>query len=234
MGLRNKFLKEDRPKAEKRKEKFLAASDADMNAQISAGSDGNAEASAYSPETTANERTGASANASADSVTKTEEKAAKKKSSTFSKLSAIWSVISALYVTVAVAWFIIKNGLDGVVPKVLLGMLAAFVAGYITVVAISASKNRENLNASKNAKTYKKCLKIFKAVTKVVFVAMSGVLLAGMNLNGLHGALQWVAFIATFVVALFQLVLMIVKMIFKARRKHIKEKYNVKKQTFKK
>lgn len=231
MGLRNKFLKEDRPKTEKRKEKFLAASDADMNAQISAGSDGNAEASAYSPETTAN------ASVPVDSergVAEADLKSAKKKSSAFSKLSAIWSVISALYVTVAVAWFIIKNGLDGVVPKVLLGMLAAFVAGYLVVIATSASKNREGMNASKNAKTYKKCLKIFKAVTKVVFVAMSGVLLAGMNLNGLHGALQWVAFIATFAVALFQLVLMIVKMIFKARRRYIKKKYNVKKQTFKK
>lgn len=231
MKLRNKFLSEDRPKAEKRKEKFLVSSDAGTNVQVNAGSDGNAEASAYSPETPAN------ASAPVDSergVAEADLKSAKKKSSAFSKLSAIWSVISALYVTVAVAWFIIKNGLDGTVPKVLLGMLVAFVVGYVTVVAISASKNREGMNASKNAKTYKKCLKIFKAVTKVVFVAMSGVLLAGMNLNGLHGALQWIVFIATFVVALFQLVLMIVKMIFKARRKHIKEKYNISKQTFKK
>lgn len=167
------------PKAEKRKEKFLASSNADTNVQINGYSDGNAE----TPVNTSVQEDSKINLAEEDSA---KEKSAKKKSSAFSKLSAIWSVISALYVTVAVAWFIIKNGLDGVVPKVLLGMLAAFVVGYVAVVAISASKNRENLNASKNAKTYKKCLKIFKAVTKVVFVAMSGVLLAGIFFAKIH------------------------------------------------
>ncbi len=144
------------------------------------------------------------------------------------KLSVVWTIISTVYAIVSTCTFVAKKWVDSAYAYALIPMLVVLVITFVVLVVLTF-KDKKKLQT--NVKNYKKILGIFKAFVNVFFLAISAVSMAGIA-TGETSLVKWIVFVATFFVALMQLVLKITKFAMKQVRKAVGKKYKVEMHKF--
>lgn len=147
-----------------------------------------------------------------------------RKATVINKVSAIWTLLTTLYAIASTCLFIAKGWLSNAVSIVLICVLAVYVVVFI-VLAVMTFKDVKG--GSKRIKTYKKTLKIFKAVANVVLLSITAVSMVGMSLNGFDAVAKLVAFIVTFVVAVIQLGLNVALLAMKLTKSYVAKRFKV-------
>ncbi|MDE7372564.1 MAG: hypothetical protein K2N18_00715 [Clostridia bacterium] len=147
-----------------------------------------------------------------------------KKATVLNKVSAIWTLLTTLYAIASTCLFIAKGWLGSAVSIVLICILAVYVVVFI-VLAVMTFKDVKG--GAKRVKTYKKLLKIFKAVANIVLLSITAVSMVGMSLVGFDAVSKWVAFIVTFAVAVIQLGLKIAMLAMKLAKSYVAKRFKV-------
>lgn len=147
-----------------------------------------------------------------------------KQMSTLQKFSTAWSFITALYTIIATSAFIVSGWIDSTLSYVLMGALALYIIVFCVLIGLGSQKPEK---ARISAKIYRRLLSIFKAFANLVFLVLTAVSMAGLAGNG-TGFGEWIAFGATFLMALVQFALKIAKFILKASKHSLSRKYSVK------
>lgn len=147
-----------------------------------------------------------------------------KQMSTLQKFSIAWSFITALYTIIATIAFIVSGWIESTLSYVLMGMLALYIIVFCVLLGLSSKKPEK---ARVSAKIYRRLLSIFKTFANLVFLVLTAVSMAGLasEESGFGG---WIAFGATFLVALVQLALKITKFILKVSKHSMSRRYKVK------
>lgn len=148
--------------------------------------------------------------------------------SALDKASIAWTVISTLYSVISVCTFVFKGWVDSTFSRVLIVMLAVYVAIFVALVVLVF---RNPKRAKGDIKTYKKTLGIFKAFVNVVYLALSAVSMASLALSETT-LVSWLIFGGTFLVAVVQLSLKIAQFAIKQTRKAIGKKFKVEITTY--
>ena len=147
-----------------------------------------------------------------------------KKATVINKLSAIWTLLTTVYAIASTCLFIAKGWLSNAVSIVLICILAVYIVVFI-VLAVMTFKDVKG--GAKRVKTYKKLLKIFKAVVNVILLSITAVSMVGMSLNGFDAISKLIAFIVTFIVAVIQLGLKIALFAMKMAKSHVAKRFKV-------
>lgn len=150
-----------------------------------------------------------------------------KQMSLLQKFSIAWSFITALYTICATIAFIVSGWIESTLSYVLMAMLALYIIVFCILLGLG-SRKPEKVKLS--AKIYRRLLSIFKTFANLVFLVLTAVSMAGLAGGGASNTSmgEWLAFGATFLVAIVQLALKITKFILKASKHSLSRKYNVK------
>lgn len=151
-----------------------------------------------------------------------------KQMSVLQKFSIVWSFITALYTIIATIAFIVSGWIESTLSYVLMAMLALYIIVFCVLLGLGSRKPEK---ARVSAKIYRRLLSIFKTFANLVFLVLTAVSMAGLAGGGVGSGTsmgEWLAFGATFLVAIVQLALKITKFILKATKHSLSRKYNVK------
>ncbi len=147
-----------------------------------------------------------------------------KQMSLLQKFSTAWAFISALYTIIATIAFIASGWIESTLSYILMGVLALYIIVFCVLIALGSRKPEK---AKISASVYRRLLSIFKAFANLAFLVLTAVSMAGLAGDGATFA-EWIAFGATFFVAVVQFALKITKFILKASKHSLSKKYAVK------
>lgn len=147
-----------------------------------------------------------------------------KKATVLNKVSAIWTLLTTLYAIASTCLFIAKGWLGGAVSIVLICILALYVVVFIGLAVMMFKDFR---SGAKRVKTFKKLLKIFKAVANIILLIITAVSTVGMSLGGFDAISKLIAFIITFAVAVIQLGLNIALLAMKLAKSYVAKRFKV-------
>lgn len=117
-----------------------------------------------------------------------------------------------------------KKWVESPVTYALIGILAALLIILIVAVAYTRSDTKRG---RRHLALYGKLIKLFKASVTIVFLVLSAIALAGVARSE-PGALGWLTFAVTFLIAALQLAFQITLLILNFYHKRVGKKYEVK------
>lgn len=146
-----------------------------------------------------------------------------KKRTRLQNFSFFWTLVSTLYAIVSVCIFIASGWVEHTLMYVLVGLLVAYIIAFVIMLSLLARKKDK---ASKHFKYYRKAIKIFKAISNVLLLAVTAVSMAGIAEGGMQ-LVQWLAFSLTFAVAVVQLGLKVAILITTVARQRVAKRFDV-------
>jgi len=151
-----------------------------------------------------------------------------KKASVVNRIGMLWTLLSTVYAIFSTCVFIARGWVPHTVTYVLIGVLCAYVIAFIVLCVLSF---KDPKSGKKHTKTYKKTLKIFKAIVNIVFLALTALSMVGMTMTGMN-VVKIIVFSLTFLVAAIQLGLSIARLLLRLTQLHIAKVYTVKVERF--
>lgn len=136
-----------------------------------------------------------------------------------------WTIISTIFAIISTSILLSKKWVEGVVSYVILGLLIAYVIGFIVMCA---AIYRHPYNTS-GLKVYGKALKIFKALANMAFLVLTLMtMIAIVKENKTLNVAQWLIFFGNLIVAVVQLIIKIISLVRFLAMRHTAKNYSVK------
>lgn len=157
-----------------------------------------------------------------------ELKREKRKESTLSVLSLIWTLLSTVFAIASTCVYIGRRWVDTTLTYVLIAALALYVGIFIGFIVVAFQNPKQG---KRDAKNYKKLISIFKSFVSLSFLVLSAIDMAALAMSDV-GLVRWLMFGISFVVALVQLVLRIWLFIVGLIRRRLSKMYTVKIKNF--
>ena len=136
-----------------------------------------------------------------------------------------WTVISTTFAIISTSILLSKKWVEGVVSYVILGLLIAYVIGFIVMCA---AIYRHPYSTS-GFKVYSKALKIFKTLANMAFLVLTFMtMIAIVKENKTLNVAQWLIFFGNLIIAVVQLIIKIISLVRFLAMRHTAKNYSVK------
>ncbi len=152
----------------------------------------------------------------------------KRKESTLSVISLIWTLLSTVFAIATTCVYIGRRWVDSVFNYVLIAALALYVGIFIGFVIVAFHNPKKG---KRDAKSYKKVIQIFKSFVSLSFLVLTAIDMAALAMSDV-GVVRWLMFVISFAVALIQLTLRIWLFIVGLIRRRLSKMYTVKIKNF--
>ncbi len=163
------------------------------------------------------------------SVEKNRSKEKDRKTSFISKISLIWSILSALYMIVVTCVLVSKKWVTSTMSYVLIAVLALYIVIFVVLILFAF---RDPKRSKKQVKVYKKTLGIFKAFINVAFIGLAIADAIAVAQSDGSGFIKIFFVVLTLIVAIIKLALKITLFTLKTVRKYRYKNYNVSIESF--
>lgn len=157
------------------------------------------------------------------------ERESAKKDRRLRRFDIVWTIISTAFSIITTSILLAKNWVDGTVSYVILGLLIAYVVTFVVMCAV-VYKHPES---GASMKAYGKVIKIFKALTNIVFlvltaITMVGILQSGEDFDFKRGFI----FVGNAIIGVVKLVISLVSLVRYISRRYIARNYSVRVTNF--
>lgn len=153
-----------------------------------------------------------------------ELKRANRKESALSAVSLIWTLLSTVFAIASTSVYIAKRWVESYLTYVLIAALALYVGIFICFVIVAFKNPRKS---KKDAKEYKKLIQVFKSIVNLSYLVLTAIDMAAIALSQI-GLLKWLLFVASFLIALVQLIFRIWLLIVGIVKRRLGKMYDVK------
>lgn len=147
-----------------------------------------------------------------------------KREKRLSYLSLIWTLLSTAYMIVSTCIYVGKKWVDSVYSIIMIVALVLFICGFVFLMIFSL-ENPER--SSKNAKTYKRALGIFKTLINITFLVLTIVNFTALASSETIGLVKWAFISISMLVAIVQLGIKLGQLGVALARRRIASRYYV-------